>query len=383
MNVAAYELRSNYFEENGDSEVAQHQVRTLFKMFNDPGLDQVVGETKGLVPLNREALDEGLWKALPKSRVVLGYSQPFEAADGTLEQLREIASEGYRLALSGNLSTECLETFSHPSHTLVVNVTDYKPDELQDRVAGLREFKSTITAAGVDTYDDLEFCKALQFDYYQGHFLFKPAVKRQSIPVNRLTMLRLLSKLHDPRIQISEVEKLVAQDVALSYKILRYTNSAFVALRRQVSSAGHAVRLVGLEMVRTWSSALLLSSVDNKPRELMTSALIRARMCELLGETMGTSEEESFLSAGLFSLLDALLDCSMEQALSELPLSENIKSALTKGSGPIGQALRCTIAYEQADWDNVEFYGLPSSAIREKYMAAVVWARQINGGLLK
>ncbi|HLQ76595.1 MAG TPA: HDOD domain-containing protein, partial [Terriglobia bacterium] len=242
MNVAAYELRSNYFEENGDSEVAQHQVRTLFKMFNDPGLDQVVGETKGLVPLNREALDEGLWKALPKSRVVLGYSQPFEAADGTLEQLREIASEGYRLALSGNLSTECLETFSHPSHTLVVNVTDYKPDELQDRVAGLREFKSTITAAGVDTYDDLEFCKALQFDYYQGHFLFKPAVKRQSIPVNRLTMLRLLSKLHDPRIQISEVEKLVAQDVALSYKILRYTNSAFVALRRQVSSAGHAVR---------------------------------------------------------------------------------------------------------------------------------------------
>jgi len=383
MNVAAYELKSNYLEDDVDPEVVQEQVRILYKMFTGAGLDEVVGETKGMVELTPEALAEGLWKTIPKSRVMLGYFEPFDAADGTLEKLHEITSDGYRLALSGNLSTECMESLSDPAHTVVVNVTEYQPEELQDRVAGLREFKSTITAAGVDTYDDLEFCKALQFDYYQGRFLFKPATQRRTIPVNRMNMLRLLSKLHDPNIQIPEVEKLVAQDVALSFKILRYTNSAFVALRRQVNSAGHAVRLVGLEMVRTWSSALLLSSVDDKPRELMTSALIRARMCELLGETMGTAEEESFLSAGLFSLLDALLDCSMEQALSELPLSENIKNALTKGTGPMGQALRCVVAYEQADWNNVEFYGLSSSAIREKYMASIIWARQINGGLLK
>src|SRR5205085_6431633 len=113
-----------------------------------------------------------------------------------------------------------------------------------------------------------------------------------------------------------------------------------------------------LETIRTWSSALLLSSVDNKPRELMNCALIRARMCELLGQTIKDAEKEAFLSAGLMSVLDALLDCPMEQAVSELPLADDIKAALIHRTGPIGQALRCAIAYERADWANVRFYGM-------------------------
>ena len=83
-----------------------------------------------------------------------------------------------------------------------------------------------------------------------------------------------------------------------------------------------------MEMLRTWSSALLLSSVENKPRELMTIALVRARMCELLGESLRGTEKESFLSAGLLSVLDALLDCPMQQILAELPLTEDVKQAL-------------------------------------------------------
>jgi len=200
--------------------------------------------------------------------------------------------------------------------------------------------------------------------------------------VNRITMIRLLSKLQDPQIPMPEVEKLVSQDISLSYKLLRYANSPVVALPRTVNSVNHAVRLIGTHLLRTWSSALLLSSVDNKPRELMTIALIRARMCELLGETVMGSVKESFLSAGLLSVLDALLDCPMEQAVSELPLTDDVKDALVSRSGPIGQALRCTIAYERADWDDVQFYGMPSAPIREKYLNAISWARQLTSGLL-
>jgi EAL and modified HD-GYP domain-containing signal transduction protein len=72
----------------------------------------------------------------------------------------------------------------------------------------------------------------------------------------------------------------------------------------------------------------------------------------------------------------------MQQALEELPLLDDIKDALIHKSGPIGQALRCAIAYEQADWGNAQFYGLSSSLIREKYLTAIAWARQISSGLL-
>jgi EAL and modified HD-GYP domain-containing signal transduction protein len=382
MDVTAYELRTSYGDQTDGNASGEDQMRTIFKMFNDTGLDEVVGARLGLVNLTSEALSEGLWKTIPKSRVMLGYMDTFDASDKTLALLSEVAAAGYRLALSGNLSADCLGMLNTAEHTVVLDVTKHTPDELSRRVEGLRKFKSKIAASGVDTYDDLEYCKDLNFDFYQGHFLFRPAAQTQSIPVNRMNMLRLLSKLHDPKMEVREIEALISQDVALTYRILQYANSAGMALRSKVNSAGHAVRLIGMETIRSWSSALLLSSVDNKPRELMTSALVRGRMCELLSESVVNAEKESFLSAGLLSVLDALLDCPMEKALSELPLADDIKAALIDGSGPIGKALSCTIAYERADWNNVRFYGLAPASVRAKYMTAIGWSRKLTDGLL-
>jgi c-di-GMP-related signal transduction protein len=72
----------------------------------------------------------------------------------------------------------------------------------------------------------------------------------------------------------------------------------------------------------------------------------------------------------------------MEKAVAGLPLVDEVKSALTSRSGPAGQALRCTVAYENADWDNVQFYGMPPAPIREIYMESIAWARQLTSGLL-
>ena len=382
MEVAAYELRTHYGASEQRSESSDDQLRTIYKMFTDTGLDEVVGEHPGLVTLTSEALTEGLWKTIPKSRVMLGYLDSFEASDKTSKLLSDVVAEGYRLAVSGNLSEDCLGLLNNKTHTVILDVTRYTPDELRKRVDYLRGYKSRIAAAGVDTYDDLEYCKDLKFDFYQGHFLFRPAAQVQNIPVNRMNMLRLLSKLHDPKMEMAEIEKLISQDVALTYRILQYANSAGMALRSKVNSAGHAVRLIGLDTIRNWSSALLLSSVDNKPRELMTSALVRARMCELLSESVQGAEKESFLSAGLLSVLDALLDCPMEKALSELPLADDIKAALIDGTGTIGKALTCTVAYERADWNNVRFNGLAPAAVRSKYMTAIGWARKLTDELL-
>jgi len=382
LNVAAYELQTNFAADGSDDADVQDHVRAVFKMFNDSALDVVVGKSPGLVTLPSGSLTDDVWKTLPKARIQLGYFQPLEATDAAIRQLMDIASEGYRLAFTDDLSEECMKLLDNASHTVLVDVTRWPPDQLEKRVAELRKFNWKIAASRVDTYDDLEFCKELKFDYYQGLFLFKPEAQPKTIPVNRMNMLRLLSKLHDPDIDMGAVEKIVSQDVALTYKILQYANSAAVPLPRKVSSAGHAVRLIGLETIKAWSSALLLSSVGKKPRELMTTALVRARMCELLAESLKNVAKDTFLTAGLLSVIDALLDRPIEQALEELPLVDDIKQALICKAGPIGQALRCAIAYEQADWDDAQFYGLSSASIREKYLTAITWARQISSGLL-
>ncbi len=381
MNVEAYELRSNHFTHPQGS-AGTEPARAILKMFTDSSLDLVVGEHKGLVSLTPEALAEGFWEVIPKGRITIGYFHSFMPSDPAAQQLLEIGRKGYRLALSGELPADSLALLDRPGHILKLDAAALPPADLERRVAELRAYKSKILAGKVDTLDDLEFCKELKVDFYQGRFLSRSSGKHKEIPVNRLTMIRLLAKLQDTQLRIPDVEALVSQDISLSYKLLRYANSPMVALPRTVNSVGHAVRLIGMEMLRTWASILLLSTVDNKPRELMTVALIRGRMCELLGECAPDAQKESFLSAGLLSVLDAMLDCPMEHALAELPLSQYIKDALNHHAGPIGQALRCTLAYEQADWDNVAFYGLSSSSIHAKYLEALAWSKQLTSGLL-
>jgi EAL and modified HD-GYP domain-containing signal transduction protein len=105
-------------------------------------------------------------------------------------------------------------------------------------------------------------------------------------------------------------------------------------------------------------------------------------MCERLSESLKNAQKESFFSAGLLSVIDALLDSPMEKAIAELPLTDEVKSALINKAGPVGQALRCTMAYENADWDNVQFYGMSPAPIREIYMESIAWARQLSSGLL-
>jgi EAL and modified HD-GYP domain-containing signal transduction protein len=243
--------------------------------------------------------------------------------------------------------------------------------------------KTQLLASRVDTYDDLEYCRSLGFDLYEGNFISRAsATQEQDIPVNRLTMLRVLSKLQEPDLKMSELEKAVCVDAALSYKLLTFANSAAVALPKQVDSIGHAVRMVGIDKLRSWASALLLSSVDDKPRELLNIALVRARMCELLAGSLKDAKKETFFSTGLLSVIDALLDCPMQKALDKLPLSDEVKAALVGRTGPAGEALRCAVAYERAEWDDVQFCGLAERPIRDIYMDSICWARQISSGLL-
>jgi EAL and modified HD-GYP domain-containing signal transduction protein len=374
VGVAGYELHTHLPGESPS--------RTVYGAFNDSGLDSIVGGHSAVISLTPEALSEDLWKPIPHSRAVLGFFEDFAPSDAAAHKMSQLISSNYRIALSDSLCSGSLDALGNLAYVIKLDLTSYLPDELEKRVETLRKYKAKLLAAKVDTYDDLEFSKSLGFDFYQGVFLSKPAAQKRQLATNRLAVLRLLAKLSDPELEMSDLEKLVSQDVSLSYKLLQYANSAAVALPRKVTSVGHAVRLLGIVALRMWSSVLLLSRVDDKPRELMNVALVRARMCERLGEFLPDAKKESFLSAGLLSVLDALLDCPMEQVLAELPLADEIKEALIHQSGPIGQALRCTVAYERSHWDDVQFYGLSHAPIRDSYIDAIAWSRNVLSGLV-
>jgi c-di-GMP phosphodiesterase len=384
VELAGYEIRSRAVGEKAEAGETEDASRATFSLLSGAGLEHIVGQYLCFINLTPQAVHDELWNQLPSDNVVLGFFDEFNPSDPVAAKLKDLIGSGVRVALSGNLNPHSLEAIGSEAYALKLNVTSMEPGDLEKKFGELKGYKVPLLADCVDTYDDLEFCRMLGFDLYQGRFISRSAsAEEKDIPVNRLAMMRIMSKLHDPKLAIPDLGKLISLDAALSYKLLSYANSAAVALPRNVSSIDHAVRLIGLDRLRTWATVLLLSTVEEKPRELMTIALVRARMCELLSGTVKNAEKDSYFSAGLLSVIDALLDTSMEKAVAGLPLTGEVKSALISKSGSIGQALRCTVAYENADWDEVQFYGMSPGPIRDAYVQSIGWARELTGGLLQ
>jgi len=239
-------------------------------------------------------------------------------------------------------------------------------------------------AEKVETQQDFDFCLDLGFDYFQGYFFAQPKVIRgRRIPNNRIAILNLLRRLQDPDITPNQLEDLIAQDVAFSYRILRYVNSATYSLPRSIESVQQAVVLLGLQTVNSWTTLLAMSQVDNKPTELVVTAMVRGKMAEELAKAQKCDRPDTFFTVGLFSALDALMDNTMEEILTQLPLAEHIANALLHSQGIHGEILSCVLAYERGDWDEVKSGTLSMSRIRDCYLSALQWAEDTRQQLIE
>ncbi len=374
----AYELLSRDSELNraafidGDKATAQLLLNTFLEI----GLDQVVGPQLAFVNVTRNFILSEYCTSLPKDRVVFEIAEDTLVDGALLDKLSLLMKAGYSIALDNFEFTDRWRPLLEVCDIVKLDVQRLGRDAIQHNVAALREYDIKLLAQKVESHEDYRFCKDLGFDYYQGYFFCKPQIlSGHTIPFNRLSTLNLLSRLQDPSIGISELEHAVGQDVAISYRILRYLNSPIHALNRKVESLRHAITLVGTRLICNWASMILLEAVEEKPRELMVISMIRAHMCQQLGTAMRQKNLDQFFTVGLFSLIGALVDVPTEEALKGLPLVDEVKDALLHRKGIMARALECVEAYERCDWDHTECEGLEEKHIRDAFLRSVSLTR--------
>jgi c-di-GMP phosphodiesterase len=231
-----------------------------------------------------------------------------------------------------------------------------------------------LLAEKVETRADYRRALDLGFDLAQGYFFCQPEiVSARGVAPNRLSVVQLVGALQDPAISLETIEDLISRDVALSYRLLRYINSAFFGLRREVDSIGRAVALLGLENIKRWSTLTAFAGLDDKPRELITTALVRARFCELAGPHFGESNTDQLFTLGLFSVVDALMDSPMPELLRSIPFPEDMTHALVAGHGPKGQLLDAAVACERGK--------APSDDLAALHTESLAWATTATGEL--
>ncbi len=174
---------------------------------------------------------------------------------------------------------------------------------------------------------------------------------------------------------VKEIEAALKQDVALSYKLLRYINSAGFGLSCEIQSFRHAVSILGYEKLNKWLSLLLATaSKDPMAPALMHTALTRARLMELLAQGLVDKQEhDNLFITGAFSLLDALLGVNMDNALEAMRLPEPVSDALLGNGGMYAPFLELALACESRDGE----------AIAEQAGMLDLSATQLNRALLQ
>jgi EAL and modified HD-GYP domain-containing signal transduction protein len=261
---------------------------------------------------------------------------------------------------------------------LLIDMAKLDPAVLAEHLSAWRQHHQILCATNVNDVNTLKLCTQQNLDLLQGLFYTLPIIdEKQTISPSTQTLMELLVQLQEPDVEPEDLAATINQDVALSYKLLRLINSAFFGLPREVSNTKQAVMMLGLNKVKTWASLLCLSGMDDKPSELRITAMVRARMAELLAKYY-KGQPDSFFATGLFSTLDALLDKPLESIVSRLPLSPELSSALIAQEGAAGQALKDVLNYEKGLWEPLDQSPIPKEILARTYLDAINWAKELN-----
>ncbi|SFD02016.1 EAL and modified HD-GYP domain-containing signal transduction protein [Thiohalospira halophila DSM 15071] len=386
QEVRGYELlaRSNAQENANTLPGERATASVLVNAFTEIGLDGLVGEQPAWINLTRDFIGNDLLAGLPRRRIVLELLENIEVDRPLLNQVRRLKAAGSRIALDDFFYRPELEPLIELADVVKVDIRPLEWETVRDHAERLQDAGVTLLAEKVETPEEFSACKEMGFHLYQGFFFCRPKlIQGRRMPANRSVVLQLLAQLEEPETSVNDLERTIRNDVALSYRLLRYLNSAAFMLRQRIETVRRAIVMLGLDRIRHWARILALSHVDDKPSELLRIALIRARMCELKAQHEGLGEEaDTYFTIGLFSTLDALLDMTLEDIVASLPLSERVGNALLHHQGDLGRTLACVIHYERAEWECVTEGCQWQPRIKDDYLDAITWADQLSAQLL-
>jgi len=382
QQVVAYELLFRSSQQNAAQVLDEDQATgdVLANAFVEIGLEGLVGSKLAFINLTRRFIEnEELIPDAP-DRLVLEILETIVPDATLIQRVASLADRGFTIALDDWEDGSNLAPLLPMADIVKVELPAFTPEQLPEHVRALKQHGVKLLAEKLETGEEFRLCSELGFDYFQGYFLSRPEiVAGKKIEPSQLAALRILSIASHPDVTLAKLEEIVNTDPALSYKFLRFINSIHLGLRYKVSSIKQAISMLGINGVRRIVSLLTVAGMcQDKPSELMRMALIRGQMAMALAEKLNHAEAPAFFTAGLISLMDAILDAPLGDVLKELPLENWVKDGIQNGTGTLGTVLTGIKCYEDGKLDQVAVPGLDASDINEAYWASVRAADELD-----
>jgi len=302
-----------------------------------------------------------------------------------IDACRRWKTAGYRLALDDFVYHPALDPLVRIADFIKIDYLNTSAPQRRTMLRQLGEFTGTLLAEKIEKGPEYEEACRDGCTLFQGYFFCQPSsLKKRSVPANQLVHLRLLQTLQQEPLNLREITEVIKSEPSLTYRLLRYVNSPVMALRFPVRSIHAALVFVGDDVFRRMATLAVASELNAGPSpEILRMALVRARFCEIASDLGSLDPTEQYL-LGLFSLLPAMLQKPMEEALSGLPLRAEIREALLGTSNPIRGSLDWLEFHERGNFGKshaiAQLLGLEGGALGERFTQATVWADQMLAG---
>ncbi|MDD9196557.1 HDOD domain-containing protein [Aliivibrio sp. S3MY1] len=384
-----YELLFRDGESNAFPNIEANQAtsRLLVENFMSTGCNPALESPRSFINFPQESLISLVPTAFPKRKIVVEVLETCTPNDELFSAIKHLHRMGYIIALDDFSLDAAWDRFLPYSHIVKLDIMQLGIDVACEYVKQRKRqgCKRHYLAERIETNDEFQQVFDAGFHFYQGYFFSKPEIiKNRVVKPEELLTMQLYQEVCCEDVDFSRIEQLIAQDVSLSYQLLKFVNTTSVRLENPISSFKQALVYLGEEQIKMFVTLVATAhAAINKPEELYKQSLVKGRFCELMICRIqnGTPGQQAFI-VGLFSLLDALLDRKIDDVLEQLSLAREIEQAILLREGLLGSMLELYESIDKGDWKSIDqtsrLLGFSPKTVEKTYQDAEKWYRMIS-----
>ncbi len=384
MNVVAYELLfrtslDNFYDIKLDGD--ESTAKLISNSFLLIGLDTITKQKKAFINFTKKLLIEKAPTVIPNDLISVEVMEDIQLDAEVIKACSDLKDSGYEIVLDNFVYNDEYKPIVDLADIIKIDFQRSKGDERREIVEQFKDRGIKFLAEKLETVEEFEKAISYGYDYFQGYFFCKPIIiSERDIPVSKLSVLEFINEINMPDVEFEKLEEIIKHDLSLTYRLLRFINSAYFNFSMKVESIRHVLLLIGMREIKKWASIIALGAIgEDKPVELLNISLVRAKFCEFIAEEIGQKRNvHNFFMMGLFSLIDALLDRHMEDVLKDIYIEAEVKAALLGEENIYSDVCNLVIAYEKGDWEKVKDYtkkiGVNESVLPTYYFSSTKWA---------
>ncbi|MCT4618598.1 MAG: HDOD domain-containing protein [Marinisporobacter sp.] len=384
--VIAYELlyrdsNKNFFNNNiGASKATSILIANSYFSI---GIEKLIGKHKAFINFNKNLIERDIPMIFDKDTIVIEILEdviPDKKFINTLKKLKEL---GYTIALDDFTYNYSYDDIVELCDIIKVDFLQNTKEEVYRIIQKWDNKDRKFLAEKIETDEMFHYAKKIGYDYFQGYFFDRPVIiKGKRLKGNKIQYLRIMEELNKDSPSYNNITKIIEYDINLTYKILKLVNSKFT-LSHEIQSIKHALTLMGLKEIQVWVTLVMIQDIKNMEKnEILKTSLIRSKLGQLLAEnSIHKKKNNEAMLMGLISVIDILLEESMEKILSKLPISTDIKNPLMGKESPLSDIYKIIINYEKASWEELSEYAkkieIDIEKLPDQYFKAVQWAEEL------